>query len=400
MTLENRIGDIKGKNVLLLQGPMGTFFNKLTKICIKKGANPFRIGFNAGDQFFALKHNFYPYKGTPKQWPKFIKKFYSEHNIELVFLFGDCRFYHKMAIQIAKNMQIDVYVFEEGYLRPGFITMEYFGANHHSKTPRYREYYDTYTPRFKQDYIEQTTYSTYGRMAWWALEYYMISNIFYFLYPHYIHHRDFSAFKEGVYGIINFLRKMKHKITERNLEIIFEKNLCKKYYFVPIQTHDDFQVRAHSRFRTMESFIEYNIASFSKNAPKDTFLVFKHHPMDRGKRNYTAYIKYLAKIYKAEKRIYAVFDVHLPTIIRHSRAVVLINSTVGLSALYHNKPTFCLGNAIYDIEGLTTKGISLDKFWTKHRTVDSKLYVKFRRYLLDHTQIPGSFYLGGDKIVF
>ncbi|MBR2222594.1 MAG: hypothetical protein IJ972_06335, partial [Campylobacter sp.] len=92
MRLEDRIGNIKGKNILLLQGPMGDFFNKLEQICVQKGGHVMRIGFNAGDAYFAKTKSYFPYKSTPKQWPKFIKKFYEVNNIDIVFLFGDCRF--------------------------------------------------------------------------------------------------------------------------------------------------------------------------------------------------------------------------------------------------------------------------------------------------------------------
>lgn len=36
MRLEDRITNIKGKNILLLQGSMGDFFNKLDNICTQK----------------------------------------------------------------------------------------------------------------------------------------------------------------------------------------------------------------------------------------------------------------------------------------------------------------------------------------------------------------------------
>ncbi|MCR8696657.1 MULTISPECIES: capsule biosynthesis protein [Campylobacter] len=391
MRLEDRITDIKGKNILLLQGPMGDFFNKLDNICTQKGAFVTRIGFNAGDAYFSKTKSYFAYKGRPKQWAKFINKFYQDNNIDIVFLFGDCRFYHKIAIKIAKGLGIDVYVFEEGYLRPGFITMEYYGVNNHSRMPRDREFYDNYSPKTKPFTVKST--STYGLMAWWATQYYLVSNIFYFLYPHYIHHRDFSPIKEGFYGIRNLIRKIKYKFTERDLNGRFEGELSEKYYFVALQTHDDFQVRTHSRFRTMESFIEYIISSFSRYAPKDTILIFKHHPMDRGKKNYNSYIRYLAKIYRVDGRIMAVFDAHLPTIIKNSKAVILINSTVGLNALSYSKPVICLGKSMYDIKGLTTKDLNLDKFWSIQSPVDKELYSKFRAYLIDNTQITGSYYL-------
>ena len=52
--------------------------------------------------------------------------------IDLVFLFGDCRPIHRAAHDVATAMGIDVGVFEEGYLRPDFITLERHGVNGNS----------------------------------------------------------------------------------------------------------------------------------------------------------------------------------------------------------------------------------------------------------------------------
>lgn len=400
MTINKRIGDIEGKNILLLQGPMGKFFNKLYDKFIDCGANVFRIGLNAGDWLYAHNQNYYAYKDLPKEWKFFIENFYKKHNIDKVLLFGDCRFYHKIAIKIAKKLKIDVYVFEEGYLRPGFITMEYYGANAHSRVPKNREFYDHYESQNKNLQENKFTHSTYGLMAWWAFWYYVVGNIFYFLYPNYIHHRDFYAIKECFYGLRNLFRKNLNKILEFSFNKKLDSELHNMYYFVPLQVEEDFQVRKNSNFKNVEHFIDFTLNSFAKNAPKHTKILFKHHPMDRGKKNYKKFIVNLAKKLNVENRVLITFDIHLPTALKNAIAVVTINSTVGLSALLHSKPTICLGRAIYDMEGLTSKGMSLDRFWKEFKEVDSELYIKFRQYLLDETQIYGSFYLSGSKLRF
>jgi len=71
---------------------------------------------------------------------------------------------------------------------------------------------------------------------------------------------------------------------------------------------------------------------------------------------------------------------------------VTINSTVGLTSIGYGIPTITLGDAIYDIEGLTNKGISLRKFWHSHKKPDEELYTKFRQYLIQTTQLNGAFY--------
>jgi capsular polysaccharide export protein len=71
----------------------------------------------------------------------------------------------------------------------------------------------------------------------------------------------------------------------------------------------------------------------------------------------------------------------------------VVNSTVGLSALFHGRPLKVCGDAIYDIPGLTFRG-SLKEFWTsasEFRT-DRELFRRFYRYLIATTQLNGSFY--------
>lgn len=287
MKLNKIIGDVKNKNILLLQGPMGDYFNTLDQRFSSDGAKVFRIGFNAGDEFFAKTEHYTPFKNTPKSWSNFVENFYKEHSIDMLFVFGDCRFYQKYAIEIAKDFGVEVFVFEEGYLRPNFITLEKNGVNYNSSLPRNREFYDNLDLDdeviFEMEHLRYFA-STYEKMAWQATIYYILGSVFHYKYPNYHHHRNFSFLKEGIIGIKNFLRKNLNRVIERGLNKYFENELNNQYYFVPLQTYNDFQLRAHSDYNSIEEFIQEIIISFSKYAPKNTYLVFKHHPMDRGKR--------------------------------------------------------------------------------------------------------------------
>ena len=99
-----------------------------------------------------------------------------------------------------------------------------------------------------------------------------------------------------------------------------------------------------------------------------------------------------ATLLNIEKRVHAIHDVFLPLCLKHTIGAITINSTVGLSAIGHNIPTIVLGDAIYDIKGLSNKGMSLKKFWHQHKKPDIELYKKFSQYLIKTTQLNGSFY--------
>jgi capsular polysaccharide export protein len=396
MKIKKIVGDVKNKNILLLQGPMGSFFNTLDKKFTKEEANTFRIGFNAGDKFFAQYNHYTPYDNKPDKWEDFISKYYKIHNINKLFVFGDCRFYQAIAIKVAKKLDVEVYVFEEGYLRPNFITLEKYGVNAHSEQPKNRKFYDNLVvDNTLVNEIEHLKNfgSTFPKMAREAILYYWIANIFSFKYPHYKHHRCFSLWSEFKAGCLNIFRKYKYKITEKGLNERVEKELDKKYFFVPLQTHGDFQIQTHSNYENIEEFIKEVLTSFAKYSQKDTLLIFKHHPVDRGRKNHAKYIRNIAYNLGIKDRIIITWDVHLPTFLKHAVGTIVINSTVGISSLYHHTPTICLGEAIYDIEGLTSRNISIDDFWENYTEVDSELFRKYKAYLIKTTQINSNFYL-------
>ena len=359
------------------------------------GATTFRIGLNAGDEFFADARHYTPFRGHPQEWEEFIAEFYQKHSIDMIFLFGDCRFYQATAIEVAKRYNVEVFVFEEGYIRPDFITLETNGVNDNSSLPRERSFYD------KLEYNEDMGCnhknirhigSSYKDMALQAVVYYIVGNFFFFRYPHYKHHRTFSAFLEAFYGIRNFIRKYKYKLIEHSAIELYKKELKKRYYFVALQTYEDFQILHHSDYESVEEFIEEVMNSFAKDAPSDRYLVIKHHPMDRGKKDYKPFIANLAKKLGIQKRVKVVYDLHLPTLLKNALGTITINSTVGISSLYHKTPTLCMGRSFYDIEGLTSKGLTISEFWTDYKGVDTVLFDKFRCYLILTTQVNGSFY--------
>jgi len=385
----NKIGQIDGKKILLLQGPMGVFFSDLDKLFRQQGAITFRIGFNAGDWIFANKDHYIPYRDSIDNWEEFIKNFFINYEIDKVFLLGDCRIYQRIAIEIAQELDIETYVFEEGYIRPNYVTLEKWGVNNFSLIPRDSQFYKDLSKNEYEHKEDQPTNPSFLKMAISASIYYLFAYFGKFRYPHYIHHRELHPLKEFGYGIRSLYRKYLYKVLESNKQ---QDIIKKEFFFVPLQTYNDFQLKTHSSFNTIEEFIKIVMISFSSNNINNNIhLVFKHHPMDRGRKNYAKYIYKLAKELGITNQVIVIYDLHLPTLLSHTIGTVTINSTVGLQALYHNSPVKVLGNAIYDIDGLCDQK-PLDKFWKNPEKPDRELFEKFRGYLINNTQINCSFY--------
>jgi len=384
----NQVGELKNKNILLLQGPMGDFFKRLDNYFRNKGANTFKIGFNAGDWLFSNYDNYTSFRGKKREWRDFFIDYVKKNKIDKIFLFGDCRDYQRIAIEESQKLNIETFVFEEGYVRPDFVTLEKWGVNNFSLIPRKREFYEGLNEKdFKYPIIKPANPSFF-KMAWSASWYYIFAYLGKPLYPYYEHHRELNPFKEAFYGIRNGYRKYKYKILEKNK---LKEIIKLKYFFVPLQTYNDFQLKVHSKFQTIEEFIELVIKSFAKYSPKDTYLVLKHHPMDRGRRNYKKLILNLGEKYGIKDRVVVIYDLHLPTLLSNTLGTITINSTVGLQAMYHNSPVKVLGNAIYDIEGLTDQK-KLSEFWRNPQKPNKELFKKFRQFLIEKTQVNGSFY--------
>lgn len=384
------IGDIRGDRILFLQGPMGNFFYKLGKFFTSHGATVYTICFNSGDVFFSSRLNRFCYKEEQDKWPEFIGKFIHLHKITKIFLFGNCRHYHREAIRIANAKGIKVYVFEEGYIRPNYITLELNGVNGDSGIIRDPMFYHQ-LPK-PEPIISHPARNRYYLMAACSVIYYILLKLSRLTFPHYKHHRSDSIRKEMLFGIRNAFRKILYRVRERHQANLYNNLLHKKFYFVPLQTRTDYQVKVYSPYTDVECFIRDVLTSFSIHAPKDSKIVIKHHPMERGMPTYEKFIFDLAEQLDVSDRVLTIHDVHLPTCLINAKGTVTINSTVGLSSLFHNIPTIVLGSAVYDIPGLTCHNMPLDRFWTEGIPPNRLLFNKYKKHIIENTQLNGGFF--------
>ena len=133
----------KCRNFLLLQGPIGPFFKELADALKVGGSRIHKINFWGGDQEFFPEA--FSFKGTIEEWPRFFHQACVRNSITDLVLFGDRREYHEVAIEVAAhtNPDLRIWVFEEGYFRPNWITLDQFGVNARSALPTsYRDLMD------------------------------------------------------------------------------------------------------------------------------------------------------------------------------------------------------------------------------------------------------------------
>jgi capsular polysaccharide export protein len=281
-------------------------------------------------------------------------------------------------------------VFEEGYVRPDHITLERFGANGNSLIPRNPIFYlNNLMPSMERPL---PVGNAFWFAALWAVLYYLAAGLLKPVFPCYRHHRPLT-WLECIPWFRSVWRKGYYALKERDVSARLTGEFAGRFFLAPLQVHNDAQIHVHSDFDSMAQFIDEVMTSFAGHAPRNTVLVIKHHPMDRGYCDYTKFIAMRARLLGLEKRCFYVHDLHLPTLLRLARGVVVVNSTVGLSALFHGAPLKVCGSAIYDMNGLTFGGVLAD-FWqnAQHAKPDRHLFECFYSYLIRHTQLNGNFY--------
>lgn len=83
-----------------------------------------QIAFACGSHRYWLPKSSIPFRESIAELPDFLDEIYSRHGITDQVLFGDRRPVHSVAIAQARIRRIRNHVFEEGYFRPYWITLE------------------------------------------------------------------------------------------------------------------------------------------------------------------------------------------------------------------------------------------------------------------------------------
>lgn len=372
---------------LFLQGPLGPFFKKLVLALRAQGTSAYKINFNGGDRSYASGEGFFDYVGSVDEWPSFLEVFIEKHSIKSIFVYGDCRIYHSEAKKVADKLGLGFYVFEEGYIRPNRITLEKNGVN------GYQEYCEKEVSTWTETEIEEEKImgGTLLQRAWYCSRYYNVGNVMSYCFPNYQHHRSFSAEGEALAWINASRRYYWYKFTQRRVQQKLIAEDDGKFFLVPLQVFNDAQIQFHSPYDKMEDFIEEVMGSFVEHAPSDFKLVFKHHPMDRGHIHYGTFISELAERLGLSDRILYIHDQHLPTLLKHCAGIVTINSTTAISAFYHHAPVKVMGEAFFDMPGMTSQQ-PLAEYWKAPENGDRDFFLCLRNYLVAHGQVNGSFY--------
>jgi capsular polysaccharide export protein len=375
---------------LFLQGMATPLLAKLGAALLKRGHFVRRVNFNGGDRVFWPLPGAVDYRGDLSGWPKFLSRKLREWGITNIVLFGDCRPLHVEAIRIARVLGVAVHVFEEGYLRPNWVTLEEGGVNANSRLPR--------EPQFYLDAAAGTPAWDGGKPVAGSFAKRAVDDVLYHVarlamtwrYPLYRTHLATDPFVEYAGWIKRFATlPAERSRTGRQLRAL--KAAGRPYYVFPLQLDGDSQVRCHSRFTDLEAALETVMTSFARKAPAAASLVVKRHPLDAGLRGWRGVVARKARALGLGERVVYLGEGPLDALLKGSLGVAVINSTVGFLALSYGLPVVALGLAMYDMPSLTFQD-GLDRFWTEGATPDARTFDAFRRVIATRAQINGGYF--------
>ncbi|TNF60870.1 MAG: capsular biosynthesis protein [Rhodobacteraceae bacterium] len=382
-----------GRRFLLLQGPHGPFFARLGAMLRASGAQVWRVGFNMGDRvFWPDRASYVPWRGRPEDWAEGCAALMERHAITDLVLYGDTRPIHAQAVELARARGITVHVFEEGYLRPYWVTYERGGSNGYSRLMGMT------LPRMRAALANAAEDIPDAPAVWGDLRQHVFYGALYHFfvmaanrgYRNFRPHRSIPVVQEFRLYLQRLLLMPLHRLERwRATRTIRHGGF--PYHLVLLQLEHDASFRSHSSFASMTEFIVLVMEGFARGAPGHHHLVFKAHPLEDGRAAIAATIAREAARLGLSGRVHHVRGGKLAGLLNHARTAVTVNSTAAQQALWRGLPLKAFGQAVYNLPEFVSDQ-PLPEFFAAPRRPDARGYRDYRRFLLETSQIVGGFY--------
>ncbi len=382
---------------LFLQGPNGPFFSRLAAELTAHGAACRKIGFTFADEAeWRGREGYEAFQGRADEWPVHIRRRIRDLGVTDLVLYGDERPYHKEA-RLAAGAAVTVHCFEEGYLRPYWITYERGGVNGNSRLmgmsiAEIREAARRLNRPMK---AAPAKWGSSLAHTFWSLAHHLALWLGAARYPNYARHRELALETEFAF----YLRRLAVLPALSGASRLREATLRrqgKRYHLVLLQLAFDASIRAHSDYDSVAEFVEECVDAFFRGAPAGDKLVLKAHPFDDGRENLGALARRIAHRTGRGDRVIFLERGRLAQLLDGAVSAVTINSTSAHQALWRGLPVRAMGRAVFDKPGLTSRQ-PLEEFFRAPNPPDPKAYAAFRRFLLVTSQIEGSFYRAGGR---
>lgn len=383
-------GTVSQRHFLFLQGPATPFFTQLAARIEELGHRVSKVHFNAGDVAYWRRRGARFFQGKLEDLPAWSESLLDDTHVTDIILFGDRRPVHRPFIEAAEPRNVRVHVFEEGYFRPHWVTLERGGVNGHTQLPSDPHWYLSAVKNVSVIPARLPFRVPFSQRAIHDVLYHLAGLLNPFVFPHYRTHALYTAPKEYI-GYFWRMLHLRRRLPQDLKRLSRMLQTGQPFFFLPLQLDGDAQIRDHSSFDGVGGVMRTVLTSFAQHAPSDALLVIKNHPLDPGLVSHERVCSDLARELDIAHRVWFFEGGDLETMVRCAQGVIVANSTVGTLALERGTPVAALAPSIYAMKGLTTD-CTLDRFWHAPCPPDKNLFMAFRSVALATTQINGGFY--------
>lgn len=368
-----------------------SFFRSVGEVLERKGQRVSRINLSFGDWLYWHGENAVNFRGRRKEWPDFLNNYIVNYGVTDLVLLGEQRKYHKEAVALAGNLGVRVMATDFGYFRPDWITLEPNGMGGNSTMPKNPEdiiflAQDIPPIDFARKYQDSGWRMSIGDLVASLGD--VLLSVFFPRYEASVERSHPFVYFPAMGRSLLFAKFRTKKVAKILCDL---KKNNSPYFVFPLQLDHDFQIRAYSHYPGMQAAIDEVLASFACHAPKNFDLWIKVHPWDPGLTNWKAHIHQTAHRWDIQDRVHFLEGGDLDGMMANAAGVVTVNSTSGLKALQLGRPVQVLGQAVFDVRGLTHSG-GLNAFWTEGVAPDPQLLDAFVKLLAHRTQIRGVFF--------
>jgi capsular polysaccharide export protein len=210
-----------------------------------------------------------------------------------------------------------------------------------------------------------------------------------------LYHLQFQPAVEILNWVSNFSRFLRHRRGDHETIRQLSESAGGRYFIVPLQVATDANQRFSSLGWDNLRLAVSVLKSFAEAAPEDARLVFKVHPMERGHSSDRSWIRSTAVALGLGDRVHVIDTGSLGELARHAAGMITINSTSGLTAIFHGIPLLVVGESLYAHPALATcahGNPDFDSFWRTTYVAGAETRRRYLAWLRESALIPGDFY--------
>lgn len=383
-----------GRVFLFLQGPHGPFVRRLAATLVAAGAGVRRIAFNPADEAeWASAGPFDRYLGPSHAYKDWLARQLARHGVTDIVLYGDSRPEHARAIKVARPRGILCHCLEEGYLRPSFVTYERWGNNGNSPLRHIpiSRIARAAGPSEPPTGAAADGWGAHRAHLWHSARYHARLLLPSRRYGRHRSRRDLTLWREFAQYLRRFAGLPLRRLSQGHKARRLLASGC-SYHLVAMQLSFDSSMQAHSDYRNSAKFIGDCIEAFARGAPAEDRLVFKSHPFEDGREQPGKVIARAAERLGVTGRVLFIDGgPTLASLLDCAVSMVTVNSTAAQQAIWRGLPVRALGRAVYAKPGIVSDQ-ALDAFFANPLRPDQQAYWRFRKFLLETSQLKGSFY--------